>query len=190
MGTSAGISVRPVGQGDLDQVQQRLVQICLDAFTTDGFAFNAQRATEDKAIAYLQSLLAQGAVAFFAFDSGKVAYPRYPLAFLFGETLSADPLLSHTRLALQYDVERSGYIAEIAVDRGHRGRGVGQRLVETYLAYCREHSLLDVLVRTNEADQHLHRFYGSLGFTKLEATARQELPTGDVIKRYFHQSMR
>ncbi len=182
--------MRQVARTDLDACEQRIVQIFLDAFTTDGFAFNAQRATEEQAIAYLQSLLAQGAMGFFAFDSGKVAYPRYPIGFLFGSTLAADPLLDQTRLAVDYEAARSGYIAEIAVDRGHRGRGVGQRLVDAYLSHCRENALLDVLVRTNDADQHLHRFYCSIGFTKLGATARQELPVGAVVKRYFHQSVR
>lgn len=183
------VIVRQVDQPDLDTFQQRIVQIFLDAFTTDGFAFNAQRATPERAISYLQSLFAQDAVAFFAFDSGKVAYPLYPIAFLFGSALSADPLLSQTPLAAKYDVQRSGYIAEIAVDRGHRGRGIGQRMIEAYLSLCRNRALFDVLVRTNDADQHLHRFYTAVGFTKLDITVQQELPTGSVTKRYFHQSL-
>ncbi len=102
------IAIRQVGQSDLDTFRQRIVQIFLDAFTTDGFAFNAQRATEERAITYLRALLTQGAVAFFAFDSGKVAYPYYPIAFMFGSALLADPLLSQTRLAATYDPTRSG----------------------------------------------------------------------------------
>jgi len=63
-------------------------------------------------------------------------------------------------------------------------------LIQAYLAHCRERALLDVLVRTNEADQHLHRFYSSIGFTKLDITVQQELPMCGVTKRYFRQSLR
>jgi len=65
-----------------------------------------------------------------------------------------------------------------------------RRLIETNLDHCRTSGLLDVLVRTNEADEHLHCFYGSIGFTKLDITARQNTPTFSVAKRYFHQSLR
>jgi GNAT superfamily N-acetyltransferase len=191
--SSSEIIVRQVRQQELDKFQQRIVQIFLDAFTTDGFAFNAQRATEEKAVRYLRSLFAAGAVAFFAFDSGRVAYPSYPIAFLFGSILSSDPLLSQTPIANAYDVTQCGYIAELAVDRGHRGRGVGHRLIAAYLASCRERRLLDVLVRTNETDQHLHSFYASNGFKKLDITARQDIRTPEccfVTKRYFHYSLR
>jgi len=58
--SSSKITIRQVGQPDLDKFQQRIVQIFLDAFTTDGFAFNAQRATDDKTVCYLRSLFAQG----------------------------------------------------------------------------------------------------------------------------------
>ena len=191
--SSSETTIRQVGQQDLDTFQQRIVQIFLDACTIDGFAFNAQRATEEKAVGYLQSLFAHGPVAFFAFDSGRVASPCYPIAFLFGSALSSDPLLSQTPIADAYDVTQCGYIAELAVDRGHRGRGVGHRLIEAYFAYCRERRLLDVLVRTSEADQHLHRFYASNGFRKLDITARQDIRTPEcsfIIKRYFHRSLR
>jgi hypothetical protein len=88
--SSNDITIRQIGQEELDRFQQRIVQIFLDAFTTDGFAFNAQRATEAKAVSYLQLLLAQDSVAFFAFDAVKVAYPYYPIGFLFGSPLSSD----------------------------------------------------------------------------------------------------
>ena len=113
--SSSEVIIRQVGPQDLDTFQQRIVQIFLDAFTTDGFAFNAQRATEAKAISYLRSLFAHSGVAFFAFDSGRIAYPYYPIAFLFGSTLSSDPLLSQTPIADAYDVTQCGYIAEVRV---------------------------------------------------------------------------
>ena len=50
--SSNDITIRQIGQEELDRFQQRIVQIFLDAFTTDGFAFNAQRATEAKAVRY------------------------------------------------------------------------------------------------------------------------------------------
>jgi hypothetical protein len=70
--SSNDITIRQIGQEELDRFQQRIVQIFLDAFTTNGFAFNAQRATEAKAVSSFQLLLAQDSVAFFAFDAGKV----------------------------------------------------------------------------------------------------------------------
>ena len=168
------------------------MQIFLDAFTPDGF-FNAQRATEAKAVSYLQLLLAQDSVAFCAFDAGKVAYPYYPIGFVFGSPLASDPLLSQTSIPEAYDIKRCGYIAELAVDRGHRRRHVGHRLIAAYVAYCTEHLPLNVLVRTNEADAHLYWFYCANGFTKLDITARQylDIPEGEfVTKRYFCYALR
>lgn len=104
-----------------------------------------------------------------------------------------EPSESQTPIADAYDVTRYGYIAEVAVDPGHRGRGVGHRLIDAYFAYCRERRLPDVLVRTNEADQHLHRFYAANGFKKLNIAARQDIGTPEcsfVTRRYFHRSLR
>jgi len=36
--SSNDITIRQIGQEELDRFQQRIVQIFLDAFTTDGFA--------------------------------------------------------------------------------------------------------------------------------------------------------
>jgi hypothetical protein len=44
--SSSKITIRQVGQPDLDKFQQRIVQIFPNTFSTDGFAFNAQRATD------------------------------------------------------------------------------------------------------------------------------------------------
>ena len=115
--SSSETTIRQVGQQDLDTFQQRIVQIFLDAFTIDGFAFNAQRATEEKAVGYLQSLFAHGPVAFFAFDSGRVASPCYPIAFLCG--------LSHSspcRARVYLHAGRGGYPKWTA-----SGPGVGRR---------------------------------------------------------------
>lgn len=61
---------------------------------------------------------------------------------------------------------------------------------ERVVGYCRERGLRDILGRTNDADEHLDRFYRSFGFMKLDVTAQPDTSTFSVTKRYFLQSPR
>jgi GNAT superfamily N-acetyltransferase len=177
-----GTTVRRAQPGDLETFRQRLAQIYLDAFTTDGYARNVGRLTEAEIIDDCRELLSTNGLGFLAFDSGQFAHPAYPIGFLFGKPLRFDQLLENTGLPSVFDVNRCHYLAELAIDRGHRGRGVGHQLVASYLESLDRTATDAVLLRTNESDPRVHAFYRSVGFEKLDATALQR---GMLAKRYF-----
>ena len=79
---------------------------------------------------------------------GEWRIPSYPIGFFFGSPLLSAPLLRQTSIAEASDLKPCGDIAAWAVDRGHRGRGVGPRSIEAYVA-CRV-PMNDVLTTTLE----------------------------------------
>ena len=60
------------------------------------------------------------------------------------------------------DLEKNGKVGRVAVLRGHRGRGIGTRLMEALVAVAREHSLHSVWFH---AQQSAIPFYEKLGYS-------------------------
>lgn len=180
--TTNGFTIRSLTYGDLKSYAQRLVQIFLDAFTTGGYAHNVDIENELTVDEYLHNMICGGGSALLAFDGGMLAHPQYPIGFLFATSLRCDELLDQTSIATTFNVEKCQYIASLAVDLGHKRRGIGQSLIATYLSSLDSNQTEAVFLRTNEADSGLHQFYQNAGFEKLDETA---LHYGFVPKRYF-----
>jgi RimJ/RimL family protein N-acetyltransferase len=53
------------------------------------------------------------------------------------------------------------------VDVSLRGRGLGQKLVETVLAWCREEGVRRLVLWSDTRFEHSHRLYRRLGFAQL-----------------------
>lgn len=53
------------------------------------------------------------------------------------------------------------------VDASLRGRGLGQKLVETVLAWCREEGVRRLVLWSDTRFEHSHRLYRRLGFAQL-----------------------
>jgi GNAT superfamily N-acetyltransferase len=58
----------------------------------------------------------------------------------------------------------SGLIEELVVARGHRGRGIGKRLVAAAADKCRELGCEELEVSTEKANVRAREFYRKCGF--------------------------
>ncbi|NEP61218.1 MAG: GNAT family N-acetyltransferase [Symploca sp. SIO2G7] len=177
-----GFTIRPLVSDDLETHIKRLTQIYLDAFTIGSYSHNAGKENEPIAIEYLHKMIRVGGEALLAFDDGELAYPDYPIGFLFATPLTFDYLMLETSIPTKFNVERCRYIAELAVDRGHRRRGIARGLITTYVSSQDTSKTDAVLVRTNESNPNLLKLYDNAGFQKLDDTPLQH---GYVKKRYF-----
>ena len=176
------IAIRQAVSHDFHRFRQRLMQIYLDAFTTGSYAHNAGQLTEFESYSYLCSILDDDGTGLMAFDSGLRAYPEFPIGFLLGSRPERDPLIAQTSIASYFHLDRCQYIAELAVDGFHRGRGVGHKLLSSYLESIDPVHTDAILVRTNDSDPRLVKFYESAGFRKLNEVSLQG---GVIKKRYF-----
>jgi len=182
MNNTDGFKIEVLTHKDLHKYSHRLCQIFLDAFTTGDYAHNLNKLTPDHALSVMHSILGNDdGFGYAAFDRGKAASPHYPVGFVFGMSAIYDPLICQTEIAQEYGLKKCLYLAELAIDQGHKGRRIGQELVRaaTILA---SHSKVPLIVRTNEHSDPLHKFYERCGFSKLKYTAFQ---AGSVEKRYF-----
>ena len=59
----------------------------------------------------------------------------------------------------------NAFIEDLAVDRAHRGRGVGTMLMDTAAAWCRENGLRVVSLETQDWNLLACRFYLKYGFS-------------------------
>lgn len=55
-------------------------------------------------------------------------------------------------------------IVELIVNEGHRGSGIGERLIDEMLALAREEGCCMIELASNCTRQRAHRFYTRLGF--------------------------
>jgi N-acetylglutamate synthase-like GNAT family acetyltransferase len=78
-------------------------------------------------------------------------------------------------------VERMAEICGLVVGAGHRGSGVGRRLVEAVENWARGRGFKEVSVRSNVARLESHPFYEKLGFdrTKTQHVYRKRLVLPD-----------
>jgi N-acetylglutamate synthase-like GNAT family acetyltransferase len=78
-------------------------------------------------------------------------------------------------------VERMAEICGLVVRAGHRGSGVGRRLVEAVENWARGRGFDEVSVRSNVARPESHPFYEKLGFdrTKTQHVYRKRLVLPD-----------
>ena len=63
--------------------------------------------------------------------------------------------------------ERTSELHRLYVDASLRGRGIGQRLVETVLEWSRGHGLTRVVLWSDTRFENSHRLYRRLGFAQL-----------------------
>jgi N-acetylglutamate synthase-like GNAT family acetyltransferase len=63
--------------------------------------------------------------------------------------------------------ERTAELHRLYVDAGQRGRGIGQRLVETVLDWARVQGLARVVLWSDTRFENSHRLYRRLGFEQL-----------------------
>ena len=75
----------------------------------------------------------------------------------------------HVSPAIEYDGD-AGKLAALVVDEGHRGAGIGRRLVEVVEAEARARGCVLLFVTTAERRTDAHAFYERVG---LEYTGRR-----------------
>jgi ribosomal protein S18 acetylase RimI-like enzyme len=68
------------------------------------------------------------------------------------------------------EIDPSAEIWGLVVSEGHRGRRIGQRLVEAAEAWARERDVTAIRLRTNELRTEAHRFYERLGFEHVKTS--------------------
>jgi|GEM_PF-2680124 len=182
MNNTDDFRIESLTHNDMHKYNHRLCQIFLDAFTTGNYSYNLDKLTPDHALSVMHSILGNDAgFGYAAFDCCNTASPYYPVGFVFGMLAYYDPLIGQTQMCQEYDLTKCLYLAELAVDQGHKGRKIGQALVKAAITLAKN-SQMPILVRTNEANNQLHTFYERCGFSKLDYTAFQ---TESVEKRYF-----
>lgn len=63
----------------------------------------------------------------------------------------------------QYVVDHaSAFVHDIAVLEEYQRKGIGKKLMDFTISYCRQFNFKDVFVMANKADQHAIEFYRSL----------------------------
>jgi GNAT superfamily N-acetyltransferase len=64
-------------------------------------------------------------------------------------------------------------LRKMFVKKEYRGKeyGIAQRLLETYIQFCRENGITDIYLGTVDLLKAAHRFYEKNGFTRIEMTA-------------------
>lgn len=174
--------IEELTQACLHKYSHRLCQIFLDAFTTGEYSHNAGKMDPEYTLGILHNILGkEKGFAFAAFDRGIVASPYYPIGFVFGMAAKYDSLIGQTSLGKKYSLGECLYLAELAVDKAHKGRKVGSALVREALNFSKRVKA-PLFVRTNERSPGLHDFYQGCGFSKLEDVAVQG---ENIEKRYF-----
>lgn len=71
-----------------------------------------------------------------------------------------------------YDVPsgRKGWVEDVVVDAGERGRGVGRRLVEKALELARSEGVQHLMLTSNPARRAAHALYRTCGFEEVGST--------------------
>jgi N-acetylglutamate synthase-like GNAT family acetyltransferase len=79
----------------------------------------------------------------------------------------------------------SAVVTALAVDAGHRGRGVGTALVLGAEAWAREHGIEQVRVRSRTERTGAHEFFRARSFElyKTQAVFRRTLESSDAARR-------
>jgi GNAT superfamily N-acetyltransferase len=71
----------------------------------------------------------------------------------------------HVGVYVTVESDAAGEIRGLVVDAGHRGGGVGRRLMERAEEWARERGLGTMRVRSNVVRDEAHAFYQRLGYT-------------------------
>jgi ribosomal protein S18 acetylase RimI-like enzyme len=82
-----------------------------------------------------------------------------------GSAVGVAMLLIHDHPPRPHGAIRRGYVTNVYVAPEHRRRGVGRRLMETVIAYGREHDFQRLELRTSDMGRDL---YESVGFEPAE----------------------
>lgn len=64
--------------------------------------------------------------------------------------------------------DRVAEIGGLVVDEGHREAGIGRQLMARAEAWARQQGCTGIYVRSNVVRERAHRFYASLGFTRIK----------------------
>lgn len=79
-------------------------------------------------------------------------------------------VIAWTHVAKRINIE-TGWFFEInglVVDTEHRNKGIGKKLVDKVLDWCRSQGNYNLRVRSNTKRDDAHRFYGQLGFAEIK----------------------
>ena len=68
------------------------------------------------------------------------------------------------------EIDAAAEIWGLVVSDGHRGKRIGQRLVEAAEAWASERGVNTIRLRTNEIRTDAHRFYERLGFDHVKTS--------------------
>jgi GNAT superfamily N-acetyltransferase len=68
------------------------------------------------------------------------------------------------------EIDAAAEIWGLVVSDGHRGKRIGQRLVEAAESWARERGVDTIRLRTNEIRTDAHRFYERLGFDHVKTS--------------------
>ncbi len=69
----------------------------------------------------------------------------------------------------------AGVLHDIVVDPGHRGRGVGRRLLDATLAHLKSRGAPRVVLSTAERNEAAQRLFASAGFRRTMVEMTREL---------------
>ena len=78
---------------------------------------------------------------------------------------------------------RTAELHRLYLDPGLRGRGFGDALVDTIVAWCREHGLPRIVLWSDTRFEHAHRLYLRKGFHR---TGERVLPEDVNHTREYH----
>ena len=97
------------------------------------------------------------------------AIPSSLLLARLGETGEIVGFL-HVVVPALIEIDAAAEIWGLVVSEGHRGKRIGQRLVEAAEAWTRERGIAAIRLRTNDIRTDAHRFYERLGFNHVKTS--------------------
>ena len=80
-------------------------------------------------------------------------------------------------------------LRKMFVKKEYRGKSfnIAQRLLETYIQFCKDNEVKDIYLGTVELLKAAHRFYEKNGFTKIDVTALPSyFPRMMADNRFYH----
>ncbi|SRR6266568_1127095 len=158
----SGPSIRPATSADLPRIG-KLGAILVEThheFDARRFLAVRNRTAEDYA-AFLGSQLADADIVIFvADDNGDVIGYAYAAVEGYDYMSLRGP---------------AGVLHDIVVDPGHRGRGVGRRLLDATLAHLKSRGAPRVVLSTAERNETAQRLFASAGFRRTMVEMTREL---------------
>lgn len=177
------MEIRVIKPEDYIAHQEALLALYIDTFSTGkSFQYHDKEETQN----YLQSIFNDG-YGIFAFDENQL------IGAILLASLSFDSLLPDTILQ-NFDLKRSVYVAEMMVEKSQQGRGIGKKLLHTFLKTVDKKTVTNAFIRVWIENKAAVGLYKKMGFKTCVSITQPKLLADksgmfNFKKIYLHQKI-